>query len=213
MLRVLRQIWADPVWSKVISTAILTVLSASWPRTRKFLLASTLVPNWLAIYALAVAYVVGSSFYTWLTEPPPSSSASQTLALQKPASVYPFMPSFITDSQRVEFEKALRYRILTAHVPEGVHVRIYAEQVNEMKARIFAEMISAAGWTPIRDATDSPVLHPDFNVAPGITIRPPANEKDLEPWSALRQSLFTAHIAYRDAAAAEAGAIRVEIGP
>jgi hypothetical protein len=206
MLRALQQIWTDPVWSKVISAAILagiTGLSAWWPRTRRLLFASTLVPNWLiTILAICALAAIGPDFYTWLTEPPPSSSSNR----DNPA-------SFITEYQRVEFDKALRYRILTSHVPEGVHVRIYAEQPNEIKVRIFAGMISAAGWTPVRDATDSPVLHPDFNIAPGITVRPPANEKDLDPFFALRQSLSTAHIQYGDAAAAEAGAIRVEIGP
>jgi hypothetical protein len=153
---------------------------------------------------LVFAYVVGSHLYNPVTAPPAPTSAVMLSTL-----------AFITDTQRVEFDKALRYRILTGHVPEGVHVRIYAEQGNEMKARIFAGMVAAAGWIPVRNATDSPALHPDFNVAPGITIRPPANdnEMDLKPWMALRQSLFTAHIGYEDAAAAEAGAIRVEIGP
>jgi hypothetical protein len=179
----------------------------TWLQARS---ADQMVFRWATIaMAFLLALGIGFGFGAlWRPFAPAQELGSGSIAPR-------LVPAFITDAQRVEFEKALRYRILTGHVPEGVHARIYAEQANEMKARIFAGMISAAGWMPIRDATDSPVLHPDFNVAPGITVRPPANanEKDLEPWMALRQSLSAAHIGYGDAAAAEAGGIRVEIGP
>ncbi len=47
----MKKIWSDPVWSKVIATAIVTIFGVGatyiWPSVRLLLESSTQVPNWL----------------------------------------------------------------------------------------------------------------------------------------------------------------------
>jgi len=47
----LKKIWRDPVWSKVIAAGIITAITATagiiWPPVRGFLLTASLVPYWL----------------------------------------------------------------------------------------------------------------------------------------------------------------------
>jgi hypothetical protein len=120
--------------------------------------------------------------------------------------------AFITDQQKIQFDKALRYRISTSQVPEDVPVRIYADSTDEIKARVLAEMLLAAGWKPARDQTDNFAFRPDFNVAPGITIRHPSDSGTMKAWEALRQSLTQAHITYDDSATRDSGILTIEIG-
>ena len=120
---------------------------------------------------------------------------------------------FIPGVQRIDFEKALRSRIIGQTAPDKATIRIYAEAANVARANIVAEMISAAGWTPERDSTDSPVLWPNFNIAPGITIRRGTDDASFHAWEALRQSLSQAHISYSDDASVPVkGPTRLEIG-
>ena len=66
----LKTIWSDPVWSKVISTAIIatfggciTYATNIWPSANVFLNSASTVPNWLLCLALPVSggvFLVGN---------------------------------------------------------------------------------------------------------------------------------------------------------
>jgi hypothetical protein len=168
---------------------------------------------WMVILLILVSIVVPYSIYL---APPSASPSIGGVALAPAAPTPPPVATvgqtFITDAQRIQFDKALRYRILTNQVPEGVPVHIYADATNETRARVLAEMLLTAGWKPARDSTDNFALRPDFNVGPGITVRHPSGPDTMKAWDALRQALATAHVHYEDSATGDAGVLTIEVG-
>lgn len=118
-----------------------------------------------------------------------------------------------SDQQRIAFEDALRYRIRTGGIPEHSEIDVYAEAANQTKARAFADMLLAGGFSPARDAVGSPVLKPNYNLGLGITVRGTAEfQKGGAARDAVRQSMSQAGIPFRDDAPVDGDIPRVEIG-
>jgi hypothetical protein len=120
--------------------------------------------------------------------------------------------STFPDQQRIDFENALRYRIITQQVAEKTQVRIYADVSNELRARALADMLLAGGFSPIRDSVGNLVLRPDFNIKPGIVIRRPIDPSGQAIWMAIRTSMSQAHIPFEDGDPITTDVVRLEVG-
>jgi hypothetical protein len=139
--------------------------------------------------------------------PPIVSKEKERKSVQAPSASTSF-----SDQQRFQFEKAMRWRIATDARLINLKARVYADTSNSLKANMFVDMLLATGWTVMRDSVGSFVLRPDFNITPGITIRPTSVKNNWMAWAALRESLSQANILFSDASSTHADAVQIEIG-
>jgi hypothetical protein len=163
----LKEIWHDPVWSKVIATVILGGISAIaaviFPTIREFLGASSLVPHW-ALLSAALLFLAIILAVAQRSKPRVKITQTDVSILEDPTPGRSF-PLKVYCEMRNDSHRAVNVR-LCPYIPDAVKVTRFTPGALQLKF--------PTGWLPQPDGLERVAVLPEQTfkawVAPDETL-------------------------------------------
>ena len=135
----LKKLWRDPVWSKVIAGAILAIIGSCatyfWPTVKSFLKSSTAVPNWLFIAVSLGVIVICRLAKLRLKDsvvgqsPKPVFSTSEKSAPQIEIHHQPKVPYEVSEIQHGHVLSTVRIGITNSGSRSLSNCKVYIEKI------------------------------------------------------------------------------------